>query len=340
MIRTGEGDSWVDSGAGADNVTTLDRADLSRPPTPSRRAWPAVPAPTSSRSATARTRSPATARSPSPGGPTVKLAPAKPAQHRLAGAVDVGSLNDSAMANVDTPRRHHGGIGQRPDRGRARRGAPVRQRWRRHHRHRQRQPSRRLGRHQGRHDRGVRRPGGALPRHDSVLVGGAGGDSIKSGSANDKVYTGSDVNDDSARATTTSGRRSTDDNTVDTGAGSDTVYGSNAIDFVTTHSTPAQKAIVYGGAGADVLTGGLGSDEIYGGPGNDYVVAAPATVGDPGSAEDALGRLASSASCRVPATAPSCSSAAPAATASTAPTDRRRSSATPRRTPAACSRIR
>ena len=40
---------------------------------------------------------------------------------------------------------------------------------------------------------------------------------------------------------------------------------------------------MFGGAGADVLTGGLGSDEIYGGPDNDYVVAAPATVGEPGS---------------------------------------------------------
>ena len=38
-----------------------------------------------------------------------------------------------------------------------------------------------------------------------------------------------------------------------------------------------------------MLTGGLGSDEIYGGPGDDYVVAAPATVGEPGSATDVLG---------------------------------------------------
>ena len=38
-----------------------------------------------------------------------------------------------------------------------------------------------------------------------------------------------------------------------------------------------------------MLTGGLGSDEIYGGPDDDYVVAAPATVGEPGSATDVLG---------------------------------------------------
>ncbi len=123
--------------------------------------------------------------------------------------------------------------------------------------------------------------------HASVLVGGKGNDVMKSGSADDKVFTGSHaVIDEFGNG---SGDAADNSNTVDTGAGSDTVYGSNGLDFVTTHSTATQKAIVYGGAGADVLTGGLGSDEIYGGPDDDYVVAAPATVGAPGSATDVLG---------------------------------------------------
>ena len=124
--------------------------------------------------------------------------------------------------------------------------------------------------------------------HDSVLVGGAGGDILKSGSANDKVYTGSYAA--IGESDTGSGDADNDANTVNTGTGSDTVYGSNGLDFVTTASTATQQATVFGGGANDVLTGGLGTDRIYGGPGDDYVVAAPATVSAPGAVDDALGK--------------------------------------------------
>ena len=63
--------------------------------------------------------------------------------------------------------------------------------------------------------------------HDSVLVGGAGGDILKSGSANDKVFTGSNGRRSARAVTRRPATRRHDRNTVDTGAGSDTVYGSN-----------------------------------------------------------------------------------------------------------------
>jgi Ca2+-binding RTX toxin-like protein len=123
--------------------------------------------------------------------------------------------------------------------------------------------------------------------HDSVLVGGAGSDVMKSGSADDAVHTGSFVTIGESDPGT--GDAVTDVNIVDTGTGSDRVYGSNGQDFVTTGSAATETTKVYGGAGTDVLTGGLGTDELYGGPDDDYVIASPATVGEPGSATDVLG---------------------------------------------------
>ena len=298
VIRTGEGDSWVDSGAGADNITTLDRADLDLPLSEATARVAGGPGPDvitvgNGNDTVTGDGSIAVEQADR----TVELAPdnaSKPHNTSLVGALDVGSLKDSAMTNVDTAQVtsadgddqiaaglgavHLSGNGGVDTIGTAN-DSPLAD-----------SDGVRAGSTGGSADKE------ALYRaHDSVLVGGAGGDILKSGSANDKVFTGSNgvidefgdgAGDDDVDGTDGDG---IDRNTVDTGAGSDTVYGSNAIDFVTTHSTPAQKAKVFGGAGADVLTGGLGSDEIYGGPGNDYVVAAPATVGDPGSVEDALG---------------------------------------------------
>ena len=136
-------------------------------------------------------------------------------------------------------------------------------------------------------------PGGSVERealyraHASVLIGGAGGDVMKSGSADDEVYTGTYATIDESGSG--AGDASGDVNVVDTGTGADRVYGSNGQDFVTTGSIGSQTTKVYGGAGTDVLTGGLGTDELYGGPDDDYVVASPATVGEPGSATDVLG---------------------------------------------------
>jgi Ca2+-binding RTX toxin-like protein len=121
----------------------------------------------------------------------------------------------------------------------------------------------------------------------TLIVGGSGGDRIKSGSANDTVYTGAKVDIDSDGFG--SGDAAADENTVDTGTGNDTVYGSNAKDFVTTHSTPAQTATAFGGDSDDVLIGGAGTDKLYGGPANDYLVAEPATVSSDFPVADVLG---------------------------------------------------
>ena len=110
----------------------------------------------------------------------------------------------------------------------------------------------------------------------NTIVGGGGSDRIKSGSASDFVYTGAKV--DIGQDDEGSGDLSTDENSVDTGTGSDTVYGSNAKDYVTTHSLSTQTATAYGGGAADVLIGGLGTDKLYGGRANDYLIAGPAEV--------------------------------------------------------------
>jgi Ca2+-binding RTX toxin-like protein len=280
VIRTGEGDSWVDAGAGNDNVVTLDRTNLAS-------AADSVEAhvaggPGADTITVGNGKDTVTGDGSlryTTAGRTVALAPVKAGTTTLADPVDVGSVKDptdddlfaanptgsgndqiaaglgavvlSGNGGVDT-------LGTANDStladSAAIKGTPIES-----------------------HYRG----------HDSVLVGGAGGDVMKSGSADDKLYTGTRT--DIGESGTGGGDASTDVNTVDTGSGSDTVYGSNGIDFVTTHSTTSQAAIVYGGGADDVLTGGQGTDEIYGGPGDDYVVAAPATVGAPGSASDVLG---------------------------------------------------
>lgn len=111
----------------------------------------------------------------------------------------------------------------------------------------------------------------------NTIVGGRGSDRIKSGSASDTIYTGSQV--DIGQDDPGAGDDDANQNSVDTGEGSDTVYGSNAQDFVTTHSTTSQTATAYGGGNEDVLIGGLGTDRLYGGRGDDYLIAGPATVG-------------------------------------------------------------
>ncbi len=123
--------------------------------------------------------------------------------------------------------------------------------------------------------------------HTNTIVGGSGSDRIKSGTANDTIYTGSKtvIDGDGFGA----GDAAADENTVDTGTGTDTVYGSNAKDFVTTHSLPAQTATAFGGDSDDVLIGGAGTDKMYGGPANDYLVAEPATVSSDFPVTDVLG---------------------------------------------------
>ena len=281
VIRTGEGDSWVDSGGGADNVTTLDRTDLSKAANSVESHVAGGPGADTITVGNGKdtVTGDGSLRYGTKTNATVTLAPIKAGTTVLPDPVDVANLQDPTDANLFAANP----AGSGNDQIAAGLGAVV------------------LSGNGGVDTIGTANDStladSAAIRgtaneplyrgHDSVLVGGAGGDVMKSGSANDKLYTGNKTDID--EFATGGGDDAGDRNTVDTGAGSDTVYGSNGIDFVTTHSTTAQKAIVYGGGADDVLTGGQGSDEIYGGPGDDYVVAAPATVGDPGSATDALG---------------------------------------------------
>jgi Ca2+-binding RTX toxin-like protein len=121
----------------------------------------------------------------------------------------------------------------------------------------------------------------------NTIVGGAGSDVIRSGSASDTVYTGDEAPIDADDLG--SGDADTDVNTVDTGSGNDVVHGSNGQDNVTTGSTPEQGATVFGGGAADVLVGGAGTDALWGGPGDDYVIAEASTVDTTSTVQDQLG---------------------------------------------------
>ena len=283
VIRTGEGHSWVDSGGGSDLVTTADRTDLSQPLTTARAHVAGGPgADTITVGNGNDTVSGDGSLTVTPLTRTVNLAPAKAGTTTLTDALNVESLTAPTAAQVATAPADNAGADQIA----AGLGTVV------------------LAGNGGNDTIGTANDstladsagikagttGGSADKealyraHPSILIGGAGGDVMKSGSADDKVYTGTFAA--IGESDPGSGDLGSDVNVVDTGTGSDKVYGSNGQDFVTTASKPAQSSIVYGGASSDVLTGGLGTDELYGGPDNDYVVASPATVGAPGSAPD------------------------------------------------------
>ncbi len=286
-IRTGEGPSWVDAGDGADQVTTADRVDLSK----------------DAGSVTAHVAGGLGADVITVGNGkdtvtgdgsldvklradlTVDLAPALKGTTTLSTPVDVTRLPTPTAAALGTAPV----VGAGADQIAAGLGEVI------------------LAGNGGNDTIGTANDstladsagikagttGGSAAKealyraHASVLIGGAGGDVMKSGSANDEIYTGTYAT--IGESGTGAGDVSDDVNVVDTGTGSDKVYGSNGQDFVTTSSRPTQGSTVFGGAGTDVLTGGLGTDKIYGGPDDDYLVASPATVGAPGSATDVLG---------------------------------------------------
>ncbi len=292
VIRTGEGNAWVSSGGGADVVTTADRTDLEEEPDSVfahvaggeggdtitvGNGQDTVSGDGSLRLAELDPAPPATR--------TVQLAPALGGSTVLTGALDVRSLvtptaDDLHGANPASPGADQiaaglgevilSGNGGNDTIGTANDNVLA-------------------------DSKGIKAgtTGGSAEREAlyraraSVLVGGAGSDVMKSGSADDQVHTGSFGA--IGESDSGSGDLATDRNIVDTGTGADRVYGSNGQDFVTTGSVGTQTTKVYGGAGTDVLTGGLGTDELYGGPDDDYVVASPATVGEPGSATDVLG---------------------------------------------------
>ncbi len=215
----GEGASYVDSGGGADQITTFDRTDLSKPrPRPRRMvAGGGGPDAHHGRQRCRRHRprrqvpgfhdqGPITVKT-AEGGDVIAHRRARPGQCRPARATRATTASDP---------------GGRPDRGRPRRRHALRQRRRRQDRHGQRQPAGGPCGQRG-HE--------SLYRRDSTpSCGGKGGDRIKSGSADDTIYTGSSR---SSRRTA-SGRATTptiqpaarpDQNAVDTGTGDDTVYG-------------------------------------------------------------------------------------------------------------------
>ncbi|EAQ00456.1 type I secretion target repeat protein [Janibacter sp. HTCC2649] len=287
VIRTGVGTSWVDGGKGADTITTLDRTDLATAPGSAVAHVAGGQGPDAitvgnGNDVVAGDASLAHADS----SPSVALSPDKAGSVTLTNAVKVDStLTDAADADFYSANPTGSGIDQiAAGLGQVRLsgngGADT------------------IGTANDSvlaDSKGIKAgtTGGSAEKEalyraqGSVIVGGAGSDVLKSGSATDTVYTGTFAAIGESDAG--SGDADTDTNTVSTGTGSDTVYGSNGFDFVTTASTATQTATVFGGGAADVLTGGLGSDKIYGGPGDDYVVAAPATVSAPGAITDVLG---------------------------------------------------
>ncbi|MFG1879797.1 hypothetical protein ACGFIV_33690 [Sphaerisporangium sp. NPDC049003] len=116
----------------------------------------------------------------------------------------------------------------------------------------------------------------------SLLVGGPGADILTGGSAADEIYTGpqEEFGPDAP------GPADSGPNYVDTGAGDDKVYGSQAVDLVAGRSLPGETGRVFGGGGEDVLAGGYGKDEIFGGPGDDWVIAEPSDVGEAEGRDD------------------------------------------------------
>ena len=340
VIRTGEGDSWVDSGAGADNITTLDRANLNLGLGAATARVAGGPGPDvitvgngndtvtgdGSITVTDATRS-------------VELAPdntSDPHNTSLVGALDIASLKDSALTNVDTAKIDG------PD------GTDGND-----------QIAAGLGAVHLSGNGGVDTIGTA---NDSPL---ADSDGIRparpAGPPTRRRSTGrttpcwwvapAATSSRAGRRTTRSSPAARTIGESDTGSG-DAAHRRQHRQHrhrvrhrlrvqrprLRHHGVQAvQTTTVFGGGADDVLTGGLGTDKIYGGPGDDYVVAAPATVGRPAPSTTPSARRATWQSSRVPAAARSSSSAAPAATASTAPTARRRSSVTPPSTPATCS---
>lgn len=121
-------------------------------------------------------------------------------------------------------------------------------------------------------------PDGSKHAGVNTLVGNAGSDKITGGSNGDHIFTAAEdaFTDVDAAGPADAGAT----NTVDTGTGSDEVWGSTGIELVTSHSQGNQTAKIRGGSANDVLIGGFGTDEVYGGPDDDYVIAEPAEVSE------------------------------------------------------------
>lgn len=285
VIRTGEGESWVDGGKEKDTITTFDRQDLSKglPQPAAHIAGGGGPDVITAGNAANKVMGDGALGLTSQGAITVNLAddPDTAADESTATKSISGALNPNpswpaspATENAGTDDADQIAVGLGGSEIFGNGGADI------------------IGTAND-------NPQADLPSikgtpeepkyraQKNTIVGGAGGDRIKSGNANDVIFTGSHavIDPDSDGA----GDAASDTNTVDTGEGSDIVYGSNGKDFVTTHSTTTQSATVYGGGADDVIIGANGTDKLYGGPGNDYLIATPATVSLDTPIKDDLG---------------------------------------------------
>ena len=151
--------------------------------------------------------------------------------------------------------------------------------------------------------------GSSLKSPGVTIIGGDGSDSINGGDGSDYIYTGEAKTQTGVDETGSADVCVTADqdkpacpkdakgvyhpvNTVNTGGGydpktgdrvdggSDHVFGGTGIDIVSGHSGLKQVDDIRGGAGEDVLSGGYGADTIYGGPDDDYVIAEPSDISD------------------------------------------------------------
>ncbi len=149
-------------------------------------------------------------------------------------------------------------------------------------------------------------PDGALKAGVNTIVGNQGNDRITGGSNADRIFTAAQDEfgvDEPGPADTVGSDPAT--NTVDTGTGSDQVWGSQGFDNITSHSQGDQTAKLIGGGSRDILLGGFGTDEVYGGPGDDYVIAEPAEVSGTDGPNDGYGATRTVNKLPLPAGVPS-----------------------------------
>ncbi|WP_433014887.1 calcium-binding protein [Kribbella sp. CA-294648] len=149
-------------------------------------------------------------------------------------------------------------------------------------------------------------PDGALKAGVNTIVGNQGNDRITGGSNADRIFTAAEEEfgvDEAGPEDKVGTDPAT--NTVDTGTGSDKVWGSQGFENITSHSQGDQTAKLIGGGSRDILLGGYGTDEVYGGPGDDYVIAEPAEVSATDGPNDGFGATRNVTKLPLPAGVPS-----------------------------------
>lgn len=113
--------------------------------------------------------------------------------------------------------------------------------------------------------------------HDTMVVGGKGGDDVITGGlGNDRLYgnTGDDVITDAHGNNILHGGWGNDHISVTNPSGQSKLYGGRGEDIL---SSGSGDDILRGGGGDDTLIAGSGNDKLYGGSGDDHLIAG---VGD------------------------------------------------------------